>query len=342
MGDQLTIDGSMGEGGGQILRSALSLSLITGRPFTMTNIRKGRKKPGLMRQHLACVHAAAEIGGARVTGDEAGSLQVSFVPDVIRSGKYAFSIGTAGSCTLLLQTVLPALASVSAISELKLNGGTHNPLAPPFDFLSKSFLPLLARLGAQVKANLVRPGFYPAGGGELLVRIEPGLAHAHFELVERGNLVGKTARILFANLPFHIIERERRTIMDAMGFAADQVKLEERHDSAGPGNAVSIQIESEHVTEVFTSFGERGRSAEKVAGEVSEGAHRYLASKAAVGEYLADQLLLPLAMNKSGRFTTNRVSRHATTQMDIIQIFLERSFRREQVERDLWLIELRV
>src|SRR5512138_2046230 len=161
----ITIDGSQGEGGGQILRSALALSLVTGKPFRIENIRARRQKPGLMRQHLTAVNAAVEIGAAHVSGNTVGSSELTFAPTALRSGEYHFVVGTAGSCTLVLQTVLPALIIAEGSSEIRLEGGTHNPAAPPFDFLAGAFLPLLNRMGPDVRAALERPGFYPAGGG---------------------------------------------------------------------------------------------------------------------------------------------------------------------------------
>src|SRR5512133_1574470 len=180
----ITIDGSMGEGGGQVLRTSLGLSLVTGQPFRIDNIRAGRPRPGLMRQHLAAVRAAAQISSAKVAGDEIGSRGLSFEPGPVRPGDYAFAIGTAGSATLVLQTVLPALMTASGPSRLKLQGGTHNPWAPPFDFLAKALLPLLGRMGPTIAAELIRPGFYPAGGGEFVVTIQPTPRLGPLELVE--------------------------------------------------------------------------------------------------------------------------------------------------------------
>src|SRR5262245_11938020 len=169
----LTIDGSVGEGGGQILRSALSLSLVTGTPFRIDNIRGNRRKPGLLRQHLTAVEAAAAVGGAEVQGAVIGGGTLVFRPGHVRPGRYAFSVGTAGSATLVLQTILPALVTARSPSEVRIEGGTHNPLAPPFDFLAEVFLPLLERSGVRARATLERHGFHPAGGGSLSVTIEP-------------------------------------------------------------------------------------------------------------------------------------------------------------------------
>src|SRR6185295_18962730 len=158
----LKLDGSVGEGGGQILRTALALSALTGQPFQIDRIRAQRRKPGLMRQHLTAVRAAAEVCQATVAGDSLGSMALSFVPGAVKAGSYSFAVGTAGSATLVLQTVLPPLLVAAGPSTLTIEGGTHNPLAPPFDFLERSFLPLVARMGPQFEARLERWGFYPA------------------------------------------------------------------------------------------------------------------------------------------------------------------------------------
>ncbi len=163
----IEIDGSVGEGGGQILRTSLALSMCTGTPFTLERIRARRPKPGLMRQHLTCVNAAAEVCGAEVQGAELNSQALRFVPGRVRAGTYRFNVGTAGSCTLVLQTVWPALMLADTSSQITLGGGTHNPMAPPFHFLERSLAPLMRKLGADVELRLRRLGFYPAGGGEI-------------------------------------------------------------------------------------------------------------------------------------------------------------------------------
>src|SRR2546428_9297761 len=159
----ITIDGSFGEGGGQILRTALSLSLATGTPFRIENIRAGRKKAGLLRQHLTAVLAAAEIGAAEIEGATLGSTMLTFTPKSVRAGEYRFAVGTAGSGTLVFQTILPALLRASAATRVTIEGGTHNSAAPPFDFLDRTFLPLIRKMGATVSLKLERYGFYPAG-----------------------------------------------------------------------------------------------------------------------------------------------------------------------------------
>lgn len=327
----IAIDGSQGEGGGQVLRSALALSLVTGKPFKITNIRARRKRPGLMRQHLTAVRAATEVGQARVTGALLGSRELTFEPENLRPGESQFAVGTAGSASLVLQTVLPALLCASGPSVLRLEGGTHNPWAPPFDFLAKTFLPLINRIGPTVDATLVRPGFYPAGGGEFRVTITPAVRLAPLELLERGRIKRISATAKVAHLPRTIAERELRVIGRKLGLSDRDLVVEEIADSRGPGNIVTIEVECEHVTEVFTGFGERQVAAENVAKKVAEDARRFLSKDVAVGEYLTDQLLMPLGLAGVGAFRTLGLSRHAQTNMEVIKSFLDIRF---EIDRD--------
>ncbi|MCX5660683.1 MAG: RNA 3'-terminal phosphate cyclase [Planctomycetota bacterium] len=318
----IEIDGSFGEGGGQILRSSLALSLCTGQPFRINKIRAGRDKPGLMRQHLTAVQAAARIGSAGAEGANIGSTELVFTPGKVIPGDYQFAVGTAGSATLVLQTVLPALLTAPGPSRLVLEGGTHNPFAPPFDFLDKAFLPLVNRMGPRVTATLDRPGFYPAGGGRFTVEIKPAKGLAGFELLERGAVVSRRARAAVANLPRQIAERELRVVERRLGWPRECLVVEEAQGSPGPGNIVTIELAHANVTEVFTGFGERFRSAEAVAEAAVEECRRYLGGAAPVGEYLTDQILLPLALAGAGTFRSVGLSRHATTHMDLIAKFL--------------------
>ncbi|HYI09790.1 MAG TPA: RNA 3'-terminal phosphate cyclase [Thermoanaerobaculia bacterium] len=325
----IEIDGSFGEGGGQILRTSLALSLITGEPFRITHIRAARKTPGLLRQHLTSVAAAAAVGEAQVDGAEPGSQELTFVPRTLRGGKYAFAIGTAGSTTLVLQTILVPLLIAPEPSIIELEGGTHNPAAPSFDFLTRSFLPLLGRMGAKVEATLERPGFYPAGGGRLVVSIEPARKLGALELVERGAIVGRRARAVVANLPYDIARREIAVVEQKTGWPPESLQAHTLTGSLGPGNVVTIELECEHVTEVVTGFGQRGVRAEDVAGRAVDELRRYLASNAAVGEHLADQLLLPMAAGAGGEFTTIKPSTHTTTNIETIRRFIDADVRIE-------------
>jgi RNA 3'-terminal phosphate cyclase (ATP) len=312
--EPLRIDGAEGEGGGQVVRTALGLSLLTGRRIRLVNIRARRERPGLLRQHLTAVEAAARIGDARVEGARLGSAELDFAPRGIRPGDYSFDVGSAGSVTLVLQTVLPALLSAEAPSRLTLLGGTHNPLAPPFDFLARAFVPAIARMGARVRLELLRHGFFPAGGGEIRAEVHPSPL-APLQLLQRGRILRRRAEAVVSNLPLSIAERELRVVGwdDA---AARPV------ESAGPGNVVMLLAESEHATELVTGFGRKGVPAERVAERALAEMERYLAADVPVGEHLADQLLIPMAVAGGGSFRTLPFSSHATTNAALIERFL--------------------
>ncbi len=345
MTDMLTIDGSFGEGGGQIVRSSLALSLVTGRGFRIYNIRAGRKKPGLMRQHLTAVRAAKEIGRAEVEGDAIGSRELTFRPGEITPGDYHFKVGTAGSTTLVLQTVLPALMVARGPSTLVLEGGTHNPFAPPFDFLAKAYLPLVECMGPRVTATLQRAGFYPAGGGRLAVIVRPVARLGPLELTGRGEITSRRVRAIVANLPRHIAQRERDTIAQKTGWDKKCFAVEEVEDSHGPGNVVLIELQSQHVTEVFTGFGKVGVKAESVALGVLREARKYIQADVPVGEYLADQLLLPLALGAwqgsgGGSFRAAGISLHTKTHIEIIKDFLGVNVKTAQNSRNDWTVRV--
>jgi RNA 3'-terminal phosphate cyclase (ATP) len=318
----LTIDGSQGEGGGQVLRTSLALSLVTGRPFRIVNIRANRPKPGLMRQHLTSVEAAAKVGHAEVEGAVLRSHELTFQPRSVEPGEFHFSVGTAGSTTLVLQTVLPALLTASERSVITLEGGTHNPFAPPFEFLSQSFLPLIRRMGPRVAARLERPGFYPGGGGRMVVEIEPASSLAGFELLERGEIRKRLVKATVSALPRAIAERELNVMAAGLGLSEVEREIEDVASPRGPGNVVTVIIECQHVTEVCTAFGRRGVPAEKVAREAVESARRYLDSDVPVGEHLADQLLVPLAIAGRGRFRTMPLTPHTVTNIEVLTRFL--------------------
>jgi RNA 3'-terminal phosphate cyclase (ATP) len=322
MSDWITIDGSEGEGGGQMLRTALALSLATGRPFRIEQIRAKRNKPGLLRQHLTAVGAAAAVGAARVTGDNPGSRSLTFEPSTVRGGEYHWTIGTAGSATLVLQSVLPALLAAREASQLTIEGGTHNPKAPPFEFLAKSFLPILRRMGACVEATLDRPGFYPAGGGRFTVAIDPRPALGRLSLLERGD-VRVHARAVVAMLSEAIAKRELTVVRDRLKMDRAMAHAEIVRTSVGPGNVLMIVIESPSVTEVVTGFGEKGVAAERVASDACDEAQAYLAADVPVGIHLADQLLIPMALAGGGTFRTLTPTSHTLTNADVIRRFID-------------------
>jgi RNA 3'-terminal phosphate cyclase (ATP) len=322
----ITIDGSFGEGGGQILRTSLALSLVTGQAFRIQNIRAGRQKSGLLRQHLTAVEAAAKVGNAAVDGAVLGSKELVFKPGKVRPGDYRFAVGTAGSATLVLQAVLPALIIGKEPSRLTLEGGTHNPHAPPFDFLDRAFLPLLNRMGPQVSSKLERTGFFPAGGGRFSIEIAPVEKLTPVDLQSRGENKGRSARAIISNLSPGVANRELKVISEKLGWPRECLHVEEV-ESNGPGNALLLEIAFENITEVFTGFGERGVLAETVAEKVVQEAREYLASGVPIGEHLADQLLLPIALAGSGSFLTGKLTRHTRTNIDVVSKFIPVTFR---------------
>lgn len=335
----IVIDGSLGEGGGQILRTSLALSLLAGKPFQIERIRAGRRKPGLQRQHLTAVRAAAEVSHAQVQGDSVGSSTLVFQPGEVRPGEYRFAIGTAGSTTLVLQTVLPALMLADGPSQLTLEGGTHNIHAPPFDFIQKVFLPLLNRIGVRVEMQLDRYGFYPVGGGRFTVAIQSPDSLRRLELLQRGPLVRRSVYALVSRLPLHIAKREVNTVLEQLDWPEDCAWVEQVQ-AHGPGNVVMIEVENEHVTELFVGFGQRGVPAEAVARTAADEAARYLASDVPVGEHLADQLLLPLALARGGVFRTLAPSNHTRTNLETLKHFLDVETAVESVEGGVWQIRV--
>ncbi|HEX8476016.1 MAG TPA: RNA 3'-terminal phosphate cyclase [Pyrinomonadaceae bacterium] len=335
-----TIDGSSGEGGGQIIRTSLALSLITRQPFRITNVRARRERPGLQRQHLTAVRAAAEIGRADTEGAHVGAREFQFEPREVSAGEYHFSIGTAGSTTLVLQTVLPPLITASAPSVLTFEGGTHNVHAPPFEFIEKSFLPLINRMGARVEAQLERYGFYPPGGGRFSVLIEPAPTLRRLDILERGRIRKQHARVLVVNLPPHVAERELAVIRQKLDFREDQLEIAASTNAHSPGNVLTIEFESEHVTEVVSRIGERGVRAEVIAEKAAREAAQYVASGAPVGEHLADQLLIPLALAGGGSYTTVAPSLHTKTNIEVVKKFLPVDIQTRHIAGDIWKIEV--
>lgn len=318
----IELDGATGEGGGQILRSALTLSMITGQPFRIQNIRANRPKPGLMRQHLVAVQAAAQICGADIGDTTVGSRTLEFVPQKVQGGDYKFAIGTAGSCTLVLQTVLPALLFGDKPSVLHVSGGTHNPMAPPAQFLQRAYGRVLSEMGASFEMELNRFGFYPAGGGEITVKVQPCKELKPIDRISRGERSNAFAESFVAGIPNSVARRELECIGTGMGWDESQLRVRSLSHDQGPGNVLMVTLEHQHVTEVFCGFGEKTVRAESVAKQVLQQVRHYVGSNAAVGEYLADQLMLPFALAGGGRFTTDKVSKHAQTNAEVISQFL--------------------
>lgn len=317
----IQIDGSQGEGGGQILRSSLALAMVTGRPFRIVNIRAGRAKPGLMRQHLTCIEASAAICSAEVTGAAVGAQEVTFIPGKTKAGEYHFSIGTAGSTTMVLQAILPALLVVDGPSTIAIEGGTHNKAAPPFEFFERALVPILNRAGTQIRARLERHGFYPAGGGRIVVDVEPARRPQAVELLERGKRVSVRATAAVSRLPRSIAQRELAVLRTRLGLEEGDIQIVSVPDPVGPGNAVWVELSYEDHCEVFSAVGELAKSAETVAREVYDEVREFTASQKAVGPYLADQLMVPLTVLNGGRYSTGTLTDHARTNIGIVRLF---------------------
>lgn len=332
----IELDGAAGEGGGQVLRSALTLAMITGSPFRIWRIRANRSKPGLMRQHLVAVQAALRVCGGEATGAAQGSQDLTFAPGAVQGGDYAFDIGTAGSCTLVLQTVLPALLRADRPSTLRLAGGTHNPMAPPVQFLQRAWCPRVAEMGASIDVRLERFGFYPAGGGVVTARVAPCAALRPRTWMTRGEPRAAYAEAFIAGVPERVAQRELEYVGEALHWREDQLLVRGLPAGQGPGNALMLTLEYEHATEVFTAFGAKAVPSEQVAREAVQRARRYLGSRAAFAEYLADQMMLPLALAGGGGFTLDDVSMHARTNAQVIETFLPVRFtfdRQDGVDR---------
>ena len=321
----ITLDGASGEGGGQILRTALGLSMATGKPFRIADIRANRAKPGLMRQHLACVSAAAALCGATTDGAVLGSRAVTFEPGPVTPGDYRFAVGSAGSTMLVLQAVLPPLLVAAGPTRLTLEGGTLNPFAPPVAFVEQVLLPIVRRMGGVVSLTVDRHGFFPAGGGRVRIEVEPGPLRP-VDLLARGPTTARRATAYVAGLPRSIADRELNRLRGRLGLAADELHVESLPDDQGPGNAVTLRLDAGDVTEVISGFGTRGVPAEAVADGVADEAERYLAAGAPVGPHLADQLLVFMALAGGGAFATGEVTPHTTTNAETIGRFLPARF----------------
>ncbi len=335
----IVVDGSQGEGGGQIFRTTLTLAMCTGQSVRIENIRAGRNKPGLLRQHLTCLNAAKAICGARVSGDALGSQTVTFVPGPVRSGEYHFAVGSAGSTTLVFQTVFLPLALSQGVSELYLEGGTHNGMAPSVDYIKHSFLPVLAKLGWNAEIELERYGFYPAGGGAWRVRIQPATSIQPLTLLQRSEITSLQAVAISANLPGHIAERELEHVRKRCRWP--ETDLHQQHvTSVGQGNIVSLRLMMPELTAVFETTGTKGLSAERVAGKAVKAMRDYLSSDAMVCEHLADQLILPMVLGRGGSFTTAEVSLHLSTNIDVVRQLTGVEIRLEQQGEQCWRVDV--
>jgi RNA 3'-terminal phosphate cyclase (ATP) len=336
MTNVIQLDGAAG--GGQMLRTALSLAMVTGQPFRMVNIRAQRSRPGLMRQHLTCVQAACAISGGSADGAATGSTELVFRAAELQPGNYRFAIGTAGSVGLLFQTLLPALLHADAPSTLELEGGTHNPLAPPFEFLDRVFLPVLRHMGAGATLELRRTGFAPAGGGVMTARIEPCAALRPVHLTERPESGETRIRVIARDIPMGISGRMLDAALRIL--PSKDAAIENRDDAPGAGICCLIEAQHGECREMTCAFGQHGTPAEIVGRRAAKAMRNYLATGVPVGKYLADQLLLPMALAGEGSVITLAPDNHVPTNISVIEQFLPVKFECSTVDRGNHLIQV--
>jgi len=328
----LEIDGSYGEGGGQILRSSLALSAILKRPIKISKIRAGRKKPGLAAQHLTGVNAIAKITDAEVEGVEIGSQSLKFIPKTIKAGKYTFDVAdvrpSAGSISLIFQTIAIPLAFAEVTSIVTLRGGTHVNWSPTVHYLQEAFLPQAAKFGFHGEISLKKWGWYPRGGGEAIAEIKPAEVIRPVKLIERGKLLSISGVSASSNLPKHIVQRQKNRVYDNIRKLDCEVNITEvQEESIGPGTLVFLKATFENTVAGFSSLGERGKRAETVADEACKELMSFLQTNAAVDSHLADQLVLLMALAKgSSTITTSEITRHLVTNIWVAEQFLPVKF----------------
>jgi RNA 3'-terminal phosphate cyclase (ATP) len=328
MPDLITINGA--SGGGQMLRNAVALSAVTGRPVRVVNIRSGRPRPGLQPQHLAGVRAVAEVCGAELTGGEIGSREIAFVPRPIEARRgWRIDVGTAGSVALIFQSLLPALAHAAGESGLTLTGGTDVPFAPPFEYLQHVLRPALAQLGPTVELQLIGRGFYPRGGGEVRAHVTPAPVHP-ISWIERGRITRIRGRSYSLGLPEHIAVRMRDAAQRLVSSACPKVEIELEVTTSGHSTGCGIALWAETDTGRAlgsSSLGERGKPAERVGEEAANALLRELRTKAAVDSHLADQLIVWLATAQGpSEFTTSRLTDHLTNAITVAEAMTEARF----------------
>jgi len=348
----IEIDGSYGEGGGQILRTALSLSCLFRKPFRIFNIRKERKKPGLMPQHLTAVRAAQLLSNAEVTGDNTGSTELVFSPGEVKGGDFFFDIGTAGSTSLVLQTLIPSLVFspphpplgkggrggvsfgkegngrlLKEKSTVTLKGGTHVPFSPSFHYLERVFGIFLKKIGIEIKLAIESYGFYPKGGGKIRADLTPAGDIKSLRVMERGSILRLNGYSGVGNLPLSIAERQRNAMVKKLRSEIDDLEFDIELlnvPTFGQGTFIFLRSESENATAGFTSLGERGKKAEVVGEEAAEEFIDYCKTDSAADPHLADQIVIYLSLCKEQSiFSTSCITQHLMTNLWVIGLFHE-------------------
>lgn len=340
----LVVDGSQGEGGGQVLRTALTLAIVTQQNIELINIRAGRKKTGLLRQHLTCVLAAKKVCGATVENAELGASWIRFSPGKVKAGDFHFAIGTAGSTVLVCQTILPVLALADKSSTVTFEGGTHNGMSPSLSFLQQSYLPILKSMGVSCEVHISSLGFYPAGGGKWQLKIDPVKSLLPFHLSEAGSDYAQDSancalKVFLSALPESIALREVASARSALNWLLATSDIE-KVVTPGAGNSLLLIINSKTHHNIFEQVGEVGVSAAKVAQRAAGRVQKFVDANAAVEEYLADQLLLLMALAGGGSFTTTEPSLHTRTNIAVIQQVLGKEIQLTALTETLWSVAL--
>lgn len=321
----IKIDGSQGEGGGQVLRSALTLSLMTGKGVSLFNIRANRSNPGLRHQHLCAVKAAHTIGKGEVNGGKLGSTSLEFQPHTIQPGRYRFNIGTAGATTLVLQTIFLPLSRAPAASSFIITGGTHVPWSPSYHYLEMQWLPFMERLGFDARISLDLAGFYPRGGGQIQGRIKPLEAIKSIKIDERGPLKQIRGVSAVANLDRRIAERQRSQVLRRLSdkYRLNDIRIKQL-PSKFKGTILLLLAEFEKSQCCYFSLGKPGKPAELVADDTINAFESFMTTSGAVDEYLADQLLLPLAFaSGNSSFNSSKITHHLITNAEVIKKFID-------------------
>ena len=323
-GKIIKIDGSSGEGGGQILRTAISLSAVTKKSFEIYNIRANRKVPGLSHQHLQAVNSTAQICNAEVVGNQLRSTDLKFYPAETQAGTYHFNIGTAGSVSLVLQTIFYPLSLANKPSSITIIGGTHVTHSPCVDYLKQQWLYFLKKIGFDAEIQTLKAGFYPRGGGEILVKINPSNPQYPLWINDRGKLIQVEGLSTVSNLDMNIAQRQqlqaRKRLLEHN--IPHEISLEEI-PSFGKGTMLLLVGKFEHSQCCYFSLGAIGKRAETVADEACNEFFCFLKTRGVIDEYLADQLILPLALTKgTSQFITPRITQHLLTNMEIVKLFL--------------------